>query len=440
MALEFERAAELRDQISMLRRVQDQQSMEGGTGDVDVAAVMLTPGGACVHLISVRGGRVLGSKNFFPQVAIEEEGGDVLMAFLAQYYLGNAERDLPSELIVNVQHEDFATLIEAIESLRGRSLSISLRVRGTRARWQQLAVTNAEQALAARAQLVEGESLISRDGYWVGRHFLRVRRASEAESGVLARGQELQRLLAERDEREASLAAMEDRVTALSGEQSRLEGERELQRRQQQEEARKHSDLKARLSAGHARLEQLALRRRRLEEELAEQQEQREIETEQLGEARLQLQEALETMAQDTEQRETLLASRDGIRERLDRIRQDARQHKDHAHQLALRVGSLRAQHESTRQALERLEQQFEREDEESEIVATWVPLDDAVAAVLDGSLHNPNLVIGVLAAHASRAAGWSSLRPADAAWPAHPGLRGTDGLTPATITPPDAR
>lgn len=150
MALEFERAAELRDQISMLRRVQDQQSMEGGSGDVDVVAVMLTPGGACVHLISVRGGRVLGSKNFFPQVAIEEEGGDVLMAFLAQYYLGNAERDLPSELIVNVQHEDFATLIEAIESLRGRSLSISLRVRGTRARWQQLAVTNAEQALAAR--------------------------------------------------------------------------------------------------------------------------------------------------------------------------------------------------------------------------------------------------------------------------------------------------
>ncbi|MGE8452749.1 MAG: excinuclease ABC subunit UvrC [Pseudomonadales bacterium] len=150
MALEFERAAELRDQIAMLRRVQDQQSMEGGTGDVDVVAVMLSPGGACVHLISVRSGRVLGSKNFFPQVAIEEEGGDVLMAFLAQYYLGNAERDLPSELIVNVQHEDFATLIEAIESLRGRSLSISLRVRGTRARWQQLAITNAEQALAAR--------------------------------------------------------------------------------------------------------------------------------------------------------------------------------------------------------------------------------------------------------------------------------------------------
>ncbi len=150
LQLDFERAAELRDQIALLRRVQDQQSMEGGNGDVDVVAAMVNPGGACVHLISVRGGRVLGSKNFFPQVGIEEEGCEVLLAFLAQYYLGSAERDLPNELIVNVQHEDFATLIAAIETSRGRQLSISYRVRGTRARWQQLAVTNAEQALGAR--------------------------------------------------------------------------------------------------------------------------------------------------------------------------------------------------------------------------------------------------------------------------------------------------
>ncbi|MDH4569152.1 excinuclease ABC subunit UvrC [Pseudomonas sp. BN414] len=148
--LDFERAAELRDQIAILRRVQDQQSMEGGTGDIDVVAAIATPGGACVHLISVRGGRVLGSKNFFPQVGIEEESADVLVAFIAQYYLGNQERDLPSELIVNATHEDFPTLIAALAELRGRELDISHRVRSTRARWQQLAVTNAEQALAAR--------------------------------------------------------------------------------------------------------------------------------------------------------------------------------------------------------------------------------------------------------------------------------------------------
>lgn len=150
MNLEFETAAQLRDQVGLLRRVQDQQSMEGGSGDVDVVAAFVNPGGACVHLISVRGGRVLGSKNFFPQVGIEEEVAEVMSAFLAQYYLTSAERDLPTELIVNVVHEDFETLVSAIDSLRGRELAISHRVRGTRARWQQLAVTNAEQALGAR--------------------------------------------------------------------------------------------------------------------------------------------------------------------------------------------------------------------------------------------------------------------------------------------------
>jgi excinuclease ABC subunit C len=150
MALDFERAAEIRDQIGILRRVQDQQSMEGGSGNVDIVAAVVSPGGACVHLISVRSGRVLGSKNFFPQVAIEESASEVLQAFLEQYYLGSMERDLPSELIVNTVHEDFETLINAIVELRNVELIITHRVRSTRARWQQLALTNAEQALGAR--------------------------------------------------------------------------------------------------------------------------------------------------------------------------------------------------------------------------------------------------------------------------------------------------
>lgn len=148
--LNFERAAQLRDQASLLRRVQDQQSMDGGNGEVDVVAARINPGGACVHLVTVRGGRVLGSKNFFPQVAIEEDVSAVLLAFLAQYYLGNQERDLPSELIVNADHEDYPVLLEAVQSSRGQQISISVKVRGNRARWQQLAVTNAEQALNAR--------------------------------------------------------------------------------------------------------------------------------------------------------------------------------------------------------------------------------------------------------------------------------------------------
>jgi len=62
-----------------------------------------------------------------------------------------------------------------------------------------------------------------------------------------------------------------------------------------------------------------------------------------------------------------LLAQRDSLRERLDRVRQEARQHKDHGNQLAVRLSSLRAQHDSTRQALERLEMQSERLTEKRE-------------------------------------------------------------------------
>jgi 8-oxo-dGTP pyrophosphatase MutT (NUDIX family) len=58
------------------------------------------------------------------------------------------------------------------------------------------------------------------------------------------------------------------------------------------------------------------------------------------------------------------------------------------------------------------------REDEERDIVLRWVPLDEAVAAVLRGDLHNPSAVVGVLAAAASKAGGWASLRPADVPWP----------------------
>ncbi|MFC5695747.1 chromosome segregation protein SMC [Pseudomonas sp. GCM10022186] len=230
-----------------------------------------------------------------------------------------------------------------------------------------LPVESLDHALARRAGLSDGESLISRDGYWVGRNFLRVRRASEAESGLLARGQELERLHAEREEREAALEQLEERLQQLRNGQRQQEESREQQRRQLQEESRSLGELKARLSAQQTKVEQLALRRRRLEDELRELDEQRALEHEQLGEARLTLQDALDAMATDTEQREKLLAERDGLRERLDRIRQDARQHKDHAHQLAVRVGSLRAQHDSTRQALERLTLQFERLNERRE-------------------------------------------------------------------------
>jgi chromosome segregation protein len=232
---------------------------------------------------------------------------------------------------------------------------------------QVVPVQTLDEALARRAQLVDGQSLISRDGYWVGRHFLRVRRASEAQSGVLARAQELNALGFERDEREATLATLDERLLTLREQQTREEEAREQLRRRLQDQTRQQSELNAQLSAARAKVEQLALRRARLEEELAELAERRAIEHEELGESRLQLQDALDAMAQDTEQREVLQAQRDSLREHLDRVRQDARLNKDRSHQLAVRLGSLRAQHDSTRQALERLRMQSERLTERRE-------------------------------------------------------------------------
>jgi ADP-ribose pyrophosphatase len=64
------------------------------------------------------------------------------------------------------------------------------------------------------------------------------------------------------------------------------------------------------------------------------------------------------------------------------------------------------------------------RTDEEAEIELRWISLEEAVAAVLDGRLHNPSAVVGVLAAAAARAENFKGLRPADAPWPAHPSQR----------------
>ena len=68
--------------------------------------------------------------------------------------------------------------------------------------------------------------------------------------------------------------------------------------------------------------------------------------------------------------------------------------------------------------------ERHERTDEEAEIEFHWISLDDAVASVLAGRVHNPSAVVGILAAAAARAGNFQELRPADAPWPAHPSQR----------------
>ncbi|MFT5576541.1 MAG: excinuclease ABC subunit C [Bermanella sp.] len=149
--LAFEEAAEFRDQISHLQKVQASQWIEGESGDMDIIAVALAAGQACVQLLYVRAGRILGSRSYYPRLQLDETEHDVLEAFIAQYYLvGNGTRDLPREIIVNRELAGAATLTQALTEAKGQKLSISHKVRANRAKWLSLAATAAEQNLSNR--------------------------------------------------------------------------------------------------------------------------------------------------------------------------------------------------------------------------------------------------------------------------------------------------
>ena len=158
--LAFEEAAQIRDQIAALRRIQDQQSMEGGHGNVDIIALATTAGTASVHLINVRDGRVLGSKNYFPKLALEVDDQEILSAFIAQHYLSHYDRDLPSSLVVSLVLEEQNALATAISQHYSKKLEIVHNVRGNRLRWLQLAQTNAQYAL--QTQLADKSQIADR--------------------------------------------------------------------------------------------------------------------------------------------------------------------------------------------------------------------------------------------------------------------------------------
>ncbi|WP_295803014.1 chromosome segregation protein SMC [uncultured Microbulbifer sp.] len=216
-------------------------------------------------------------------------------------------------------------------------------------------------ALSQRAQLKGGESIVTRDGLWLGPNWLRVSRGADAEAGVLARKQELESL-------EQSLAECEARIEELSEqrEQQRnrageLEREIEQARNDAEQLNRRTGDLRSQLSAQRARQEQMDERRNRIEQEIAEVREQKEAEAESISEARIELQEALEAMSDDTDRRESLLARREELREALDAARQRAREDKDRAHELAMREQSVRTQKVSLERTLQVLREQVER-------------------------------------------------------------------------------
>ncbi len=148
-ALEFERAARYRDQIANLRRVQEKQYVMGGKGDLDVIAAALKDSVACVQVFFIRNGRNLGNKTYFPQHTAEADTAEILAAFIPQYYIGGGggERQIPPEILISEALPEQELLEQVLSEQSGRKVSVSDKLRGDRARWLQLARTNAEQAL-----------------------------------------------------------------------------------------------------------------------------------------------------------------------------------------------------------------------------------------------------------------------------------------------------
>jgi len=145
--LEFEEAAHLRDQISALRAVQEKQYVSGERGDLDIVAVASEGGVACVQIFYVRHGRNLGNKSLFPRSGDGAEPGEIISAFIAQYYLGKA---VPQQILVSVEPDDKVVLEESLSLQADRKVTIQSRPRGERARWLKMAVDNAALALASR--------------------------------------------------------------------------------------------------------------------------------------------------------------------------------------------------------------------------------------------------------------------------------------------------
>ncbi len=150
-ALDFERAAHFRDQISNLRALQDHQISSNVKGDVDIVACELEDNVACVQIYYLRSNLNLGNKSFFPKHTKNAREYDVLSAFIAQYYLERkSEKQVPTEIIVSHLPEDHKILSQVLTEQSGRKVIIKQQMRGEKLKWVKLAKENTREALTAK--------------------------------------------------------------------------------------------------------------------------------------------------------------------------------------------------------------------------------------------------------------------------------------------------
>ncbi len=164
---DYEHAARLRDQIVAMRAIQKQQIITdpGATQNVDVLGVAHVGKHACVHILSIRDGRMLGSRQYFPttELNMHESQAQILESFLIQYYTNLPQGNLfPAEILIPVALDDVDTVTAGLKQITNKIIKITSNVRGDRSRWLKMAQVSSEQALQTR---VAGDAQLEQQMY-----------------------------------------------------------------------------------------------------------------------------------------------------------------------------------------------------------------------------------------------------------------------------------
>ena len=213
-------------------------------------------------------------------------------------------------------------------------------------------------ALQQRSSLGEGESVITRDGMWLGRHWLRVIRDNDERAGVLAREQELRNLKQQLTDNDKAAAEQAARLDGQKGDIKELETRRELLQMDVNRANREAADAQAKLKAARSSQEQVAQRLKALETEAGELAAQLAQTEQEIRTARGRVESALKALQAFDGRRAGLQTQRDTLRAKLESERQAAAKDREAAHEAALKLESRRSQKTSTEQGMARMQTQ----------------------------------------------------------------------------------
>lgn len=216
-----------------------------------------------------------------------------------------------------------------------------------------------EQAIAKQATLKSHESVVTREGVWLGKAWARISRERDESAGVIAREQELRDVRQQIIELEETIATQQDALSQAQEAMDALTEKRDDLQEQANTRRSEVAKLEAEIRVKQSQVQQIQSREQRLQKEIAEQKEEADELELQLENARLVWQEALSSLEQHAAQRDQLNGEKELNSQRLQQWRDTASQHKNMAHQLEISLQSMQTRLSSLQQTVERLEQQF---------------------------------------------------------------------------------